>query len=187
MLTDALHGDQLIAMPVLGKKESDGPPPLKPIACLTKIVSHQPLPDGCSNILVIGLARIRLVNELPAWEPYRQAEAIPLEEQDGLSDERQTSRIRDHLLATFKQHLAVEVEDLSCLDGLLERELSLAVLTDLMAHTLPLDFQLKNQLLAETDVEHRAAMLQQSLTEPVPRSTQSLLPVGSFPPGFSAN
>ena len=73
LLADAIDDDQLIALPVLSADEQDPPslPPLKPVACLTKIVSHQKLADGCSNLLVIGIARIRLVAELPAWEPYR--------------------------------------------------------------------------------------------------------------------
>jgi Lon protease-like protein len=189
LLEDALKDDQLIAMPVLAPREteSEGLPPLEPVACLTKIVSHQSLPDGCSNLLVIGVARVRLLAELPAWEPYRRAEVFALEEQETTASAKQSQQMRHLLLSAFKEHLAAEVEDLSCLDGLLDRELSLAVLTDLIAHTLPLDTQLKIQLLAETDVEHRAAMLQQRLCEPLLRSTQSLAPAGAFPPDFSAN
>ena len=189
LLADALKDDQLIAMPVLvaGETETDGVAPLEPVACLTKIVSHQSLPDGCSNLLVIGVARGRLLAELPAWEPYRRAEVFALEEQETTASSKQIQQMRHLLLSAFKKHLAVEVDDLSCLDGLLDRELSLAVLTDLIAHTLPLDTQLKIQLLAETDVEHRAAMLQQRLCEPLPRSTRSLVLSGAFPPDFSAN
>ena len=70
LLADALADDSLIAMPVLAAQQQsgEGPPPLEPVACLTKVVSHQTLADGCSNLLVIGVARIRLVSELPAWE-----------------------------------------------------------------------------------------------------------------------
>ena len=189
LLADALADDSLIAMPVLAAQHqpSEGPPPLEPVACLTKVVSHQTLPDGCSNLLVIGVARIRLVSELPAWEAYRQAEACRLDEQDAMSNDAQVEQMRERLLGAFKKHLSTEVEDLSCLDGLLDHELPLRVLTDLIAHTLPIDNQLKIDLLAETDVEHRAAMLQQSLCEPALRPPRTLVPAGSFPPGFSDN
>ncbi|MEC7696286.1 MAG: LON peptidase substrate-binding domain-containing protein [Planctomycetota bacterium] len=189
LLADTLDDDQLIALPVLSSCEQEitSLPPLEPVACLTKVVSHQKLADGCSNLLVIGVARIRLCAELPAWEPYRRAEVVVLEEQEPTGSETQRQKLRDLLLAAFKKHLASELQDLSCLDGLLDRDLSLAVLTDLIAHTLPLDMELKVQLLAETDVEHRAAILQQRLCEPMLRSTRSLTPAGVFPPGFSVN
>ena len=145
------------------------------------------LSDGCSNLLVIGVARIRLLAELPAWEPYRQAEAYRLDEHDATAEDPHTRRMRELLLGAFKKHLSTEVEDLSCLDGLLDHDLPLRVLTDLIAHTLPLDSQLKIDLLAETDVEHRAAMLQEPLCEPLLRPTRTLVPVGAFPPNFSAN
>ncbi len=190
MLADALKDDQLIALPVLAARDelqADGLPPLEPVACLTKIVSHQKLVDGCSNLLVIGVARIRLLAELPAWEPYRRAEVYSLEEQQPTASDAQSQQMRDLLLEGFKKHLSVEIQDLSCLDGLLDRDLSLSVLTDLIAHTLPLDMSLKVQLLAETDVEHRAAILQQRLCEPLLRPTRAFAPSGAFPPQFSAN
>ena len=189
LLADALKDDQLIALPVLATREmeTDGLPPLEPVACLTKIVSQQKLADGCSNLLVIGVARVRMLAELPAWESYRRAEVYSLEEQEPTATEPQLQRMRNLLLDAFKKHLSAEIQDLSCLDGLLDRDLSLAVLTDLIAHTLPLDMQLKVQLLAETDVEHRAAILQQRLCEPLLRPTRSLVPTGAFPPDFSAN
>ena len=138
-------------------------------------------------ILVIGVARVRLLAEISAWEPYRRAEVFALEEQEATASGKQSQQMRHLLLSAFKKHLAAEVGDLSCLDGLLDRELSLAVLTDLIAHTLPLDNELKIQLLAETDAEHRAAMLQQRLCEPLLRPTRSLVAAGAFPPDFSAN
>ena len=189
LLADALDDDQLIALPIIASCEQEitSLPSLEPVACLTKIVSHQKLADGCSNLLVIGVARIRLCTELPAWEPYRRAEVVALEEQEPVGSESHRHKLRDLLLDAFKKHLASEIQDLSCLDGLLDRDLSLAVLTDLIAHTLPLDMELKVQLLAETDIEHRAAILQQRLCKPTSRSTRPLTPAGIFPPDFSVN
>ena len=188
LLSDALDDDQLIALPVLSNcdREATSLPPLEPVACLTKIVSHQKLADGCSNLLVIGVARIRLITELPAWEPYRRAEITALHEQQPTDDMRR-HQMSDLLLTAFKKHLASEMQDLSCLDGLLDRDLSLGVLTDLIAHTLPLDLELKVQLLAETEIEHRATILHQRLCEPLLRPTRSLTAAGVFPPDFSAN
>ena len=54
LLADALDDDQLIALPILASCEQEitSLPSLEPVACLTKIVSHQKLADGCSNLLV---------------------------------------------------------------------------------------------------------------------------------------
>ena len=116
LLSDALDDDQLIALPVLSNcdREATSLPPLEPVACLTKIVSHQKLAYGCSNLLVIGVARIRLITELPAWEPYRRAEITALHEQQPTDDMRR-HQMSDLLLTAFKKHLASEMQDLSCL------------------------------------------------------------------------
>jgi ATP-dependent Lon protease len=190
LLADALASDQLIAMPVLSddaKAGGQGSPLLEPIGCLTKIVSHQKLPDGRSNLLVVGVARIQLWEELPQSELYREAAVELLGECCPGASEDEVLRIQKYLLEAFKKHLSLQVDDPACLDGLLERQVSLAVLTDLIAHTLPLDWVTKVKLLAETDVDTRAQLLRQRLSDPLVTPLRELACAGDFPPDFSVN
>jgi len=55
----------------LPRLKPDGPdcedcPPFERVMGLGRIVRHQPLPDGRSNIVVLGVGRARFRNELPA-------------------------------------------------------------------------------------------------------------------------
>ncbi len=185
LLSDALEDDSLIAIPVLSSEVATplSPPPLEPVACLTKIISHDQLADERSNILVAGVARIHLSREMAPWEMYRQARAEILPDRCASAPSDEEESIRAVLVTAFKNALAAHVEDLACLDGLLDREVSLAVVTDLIAHTLELDWAIKVQLLAELDVTQRAAKLREILVAP----DASHMTAREYLPSFSAN
>src|SRR5262245_19142930 len=76
MTADALAGDRLMAL-VLPKPgwEADyaGTPALHAIATLGTIVADQKLEDGRYNILLKGLSRIQIVQEIPHSKLYRKA------------------------------------------------------------------------------------------------------------------
>src|SRR5947208_12924499 len=66
MTADALAGDRLIALALLKpgwEPDYEGRPDLFPVACLGRIVAEQKLEDGRFNILLRGLARVRMVKE----------------------------------------------------------------------------------------------------------------------------
>src|SRR5437763_9199059 len=67
MTADALAGDRLLALVLLRpgwEADYEGRPLLHAMACLGKIVADQRLPDGRYNLLLRGLCRGRLVNEM---------------------------------------------------------------------------------------------------------------------------
>src|SRR6476619_1113100 len=67
MTTDALAGDRFIAMvlPLPGwEKDYAGAPALHPIGCIGKITADQVLDDGRFNLLLRGLARVKIVSEV---------------------------------------------------------------------------------------------------------------------------
>jgi hypothetical protein len=59
------------------------------------------------------------------------------------------------------------------------------VLTDLVAFALPLEAQLKIELLAECDVDRRAHLLLEALAKPLKSPADA--PQRRFPPRFSRN
>ena len=76
MLADALDGERLLGLHTLAPDApplSDGRPALLPYGCAGEIVEHEPLPDGRSNIALLGLSRSRIVAERDG-RPYRLAE-----------------------------------------------------------------------------------------------------------------
>src|SRR5919198_1496235 len=76
MTAEALAGDRLIALVLLKpgcEEDYDGRPAIHPVACLGRVVAEQLLPDGRYNLLLRGLSRLRLGEELPAGKPFRTA------------------------------------------------------------------------------------------------------------------
>ena len=82
MVADALNGQGEIGMILLKPGwESDyqGTPEIMEIGCLGTIKHHSELPQGKYNILLSGLYRFRILNEIKG-KTYRQAEVELLEE-----------------------------------------------------------------------------------------------------------
>jgi uncharacterized protein len=75
MIGDALEGDRLLAVATLRAPEtaSLARAPLEPVAGAGFIEAHERLPDGRFNILLRGVARVRLAEELAGTgRPYRE-------------------------------------------------------------------------------------------------------------------
>lgn len=80
LLADCLGSHRTMAVvlvPSLHPVDRHGHPPIAPVAGAGFVVEHQALPDGRSNILLAGKARVAL-EELPFDPPYRRARATLL-------------------------------------------------------------------------------------------------------------
>ncbi len=78
LVTDALAGSRTLAVARLKPGfESDygGRPPVFDVCGAGRILEHTALPDGRYNVMLLGLARVRLVRELPAAQAYRVVRA----------------------------------------------------------------------------------------------------------------
>ncbi len=82
LVEDALRGDRVLAVPALVSKEGAHQlhPPLRPIAGACIIEQEQRYEDGRFDIVVRGIARVRLHEERPALHPYRELRAEILED-----------------------------------------------------------------------------------------------------------
>lgn len=188
MTEDALaEGDRLITM-VLPRADVpetlEGAPALEEIACLGRVFQHQRLPDGRFNLLLLGLKRVRLTREIPTEKLYRLAEAETLEDVELGPPEGDHRRNDLHNL--FREVVTRTGVNDPKLVALLETSLPLGPLTDLIAYTLGLTVEIKQRLLAETRVLHRADALLEILGRILaqhPRATQAPI----FPPPFSSN
>jgi ATP-dependent Lon protease len=195
LLRHALDGDGLIAMSL---PEEDGPQdpgagPLRRIACLGKIVTHQRLDNGRYNLMLLGMRRIRIVQELPRSFQFREAEAQLLDDVYPTAGAAARDELQLNLCELFQQFLPDGFTGDQTVTELLTTEASLGALTDLVSFAAPLPTQFKYDMLAQCDVDLRAARLCRALaaqaeeevpatetTEPRPRRRR-------FPPPFSAN
>ena len=76
LMEDALKDDRLIGMALLRpgwEKNYHKRPPIHPMICLGRIHKEERLPDGRWNLLLHGLARARVENEMKADRLYRMA------------------------------------------------------------------------------------------------------------------
>jgi uncharacterized protein len=182
LLEAAVADDRLITMTVLApgwEPTYDGRPTVEPIACLGQIATHVRLPDGKYNVLLAGVARVRLGSELPATTAYRQAPAKICVERYPAARAAEREPLTRRLLSEFRGALPNTQEAQGPLAQLLNKNVDLGVLTDIVAYTLDLDVACKAELLAECDIHARAVRLLEILNARASR--------GDFPPRFSAN
>jgi ATP-dependent Lon protease len=186
MLEEALAGDQLITMAVLmpgWEKDYEGRPPVFPIACLCKVVTHQRTDEGKYNVLIVGMKRVEIVAELPASKLFREAK-VRLRHDDYLDESASDREARQQeLFDRFKRILPAKAETNEQLDQLLGKHAPLGMLTDLVAYALDMGIDRKVALLAEANVDRRADVLLRYIAE----LDEGQGARATFPPDFSVN
>jgi hypothetical protein len=157
MTRHALEGDRRIAMALLRpgwEKCYYAKPAIEPVVCVGTILTHEELPDGKFNFLLQGALRARVVGEVGS-EPYRLARLEPLRETPAPPAELKAQRGR--MLDLFTHH-ALTSTGLGCqFAKLLATTLPTDAIADIAAYTFLDDVNLKQSLLAETDVARRVA------------------------------
>jgi ATP-dependent Lon protease len=151
MLKDCLATHKAMAMGlVIGPPGPDGHPPIATVAGAGVIVEHQELPDGRSNILLHGRARVRL-EELPFVPPYRRARATILEEIP--------TSVRDADRAALFAAVSAFVQEVKKRDPSfsfsLPPSLEPGAIADLCAHHLVIDAAARQAVLEELDAAER--------------------------------
>jgi Lon protease-like protein len=187
MLEEALVTDQLIAMAVLEpgwEDDYESRPPVAQYACLGKVVAHHRLEDGRYNLLLMGVQRVRIVKELQPLRSFRQASVELIEDCYDFDTRAERKQLQEKLLAAFRKHLPCACQLPEQLEDMLSGQLPLGLLTDLAAYALPLETDVKQQLLAECRVRERAEIL---LAEVEKLAVTASAPSLQFPPSFSEN
>ncbi len=165
LVHDALAGPRLIAIALLkpGFEEQyfTKQAPVHSVVCVGKIVRHEPLQDGKCNILLHGGARAEIVEEC-CQRPYRRARVRLLETVCG-AEEDVAEQLRAALRSAVAECVSIEAglcqEYLELFDG----GLPLGEVADVLASGMPVDGELRQCLLAETDDAARAGMLREQI------------------------
>ena len=166
MTADALRGERLIAMALLRpnwEENYEGSPPIHPILGMGKIVEHAKLEDGRYNLVLLGLVRVRLLEEVGSGS-YRTAKVELLEdpgpEPPGYERKRRT------LLMIYTQLM----KDLTKGGvALPPDDVPLGMLCDLVASLLAFDAASRQRLLEELDVAARCDLLMKVFEGAAPR------------------
>jgi Lon protease-like protein len=83
LVRDCLATDRVMALADLApgwEEDYEGRPPVMPIACAGVVVWQEELAEGRYNILLQGVSRVRLLEELPPKHAYRELRAQVISE-----------------------------------------------------------------------------------------------------------
>lgn len=166
MLSDCLDRDGAI---VIAQVDRSGAR-IAEVASVGVIVEHQPLPDGRSNIVVAGSARVHLdelvVEELPRY-PYKRARASRLHEVDvTVSDADHAALLaaaRMFVTEVKKHDTKFELRMPKGLRGTETSGAKAGALADICAFQLVVDAQVRQAILEELDPRARVRMVMAQL------------------------
>ncbi len=187
MMADALADDRLLAMALLQpgwEEDYDKAPPIHPTVCVGRIFQEERLPDGRYNLLLHGLARACVVEEVAADRPYRSARVLLVEDVPAppATEEGLRRQLGEQMTRWFAQQSAA----LAQLRQLLVSTMPLGTLCDVVSFALPMAVEVKQGLLDEGSVEGRVRRLLAHLEQAAPPPRPAAGP-RTFPPGFSPN
>lgn len=189
LMADALAGDRLITMALLQpgwEEEYDQRPAIHSVVCIGRIFKEEKLPDGRYNLLLQGLARARVIDEVPTDRLYRVAR-VQLAADVPVADAESQALLRKQLRERLQSWFTAQPPANEQLRKLLLSQIPLGALCDIFGFALPIEPEKKQELLAETHVEQRVAALLSILDSLQP--AQSVAPASKrrFPPDFSSN
>ena len=134
-----------------------GAPPLLPICGVGRIIESARLPDGRYNIVVLGLGRGRIIEELRS-EPYRIARIAPVDDLP-LGDAVTGEMLRTELIKLFRRaavHLSEPTRDI---ESRLREASDPGRCADVLAGALIEDADERQALLEELDPSRRLTSL----------------------------
>jgi len=134
MVEEAIAGDQLIAMamvkPVQLSTAGDRPALFDTI-CIGKIMTHAKLADGRYNLLLAGVRRARILEEVNFELEFRKARVALLTDSDSEEPEDQLRNVREQVVDQFLKMLPSQSHlDRASLDSLLESDVGTGQLVD---------------------------------------------------------
>ena len=166
MTKEALDSHGLIAMAVFEHTPSEqeyqhGRPPLKPHVCLGYIAQYNPLENGRYLLLLQGVCRAKLVDEID-HEPYRMAHLSPIDIEP--ADDEQLAEIRHRLEALVLTSDFDDVDGIDELRQILSQDTPTFAVIDLAAMTFcRADAERMYTVLADPDAASRGRWLIEQL------------------------
>jgi Lon protease-like protein len=161
LVRDCLGDDRLFAVGLLEEEELIGaaPPAIRPVAGLGVISAHAELSDGRYFILVKGITRTRIVEELDSSRAYRVVRAVAVAEEKPLDAEQLSvsTQVLRRLVTDLTRHLpddAGKPMAEACLG-----ESDPGLLADTIASAVLVDTTQRQRFLEELDVVRRLELM----------------------------
>jgi uncharacterized protein len=188
MMADALRGERLIALSLLKpgwENNYDGRPDMHEMVCIGRITAEERMPSGEYNLVLAGVHRAVIEEELVSDTAYRVARLEPFRDFYAAEPLVDRDARRRELLTNFRR-LFVEVRTDALFAQVLEADVPLGVLCDLLTAALPIAVELKQQVLDELDVDLRSDLVLARIVE-LQNAARDGKPPRKYPPEFSLN
>jgi Lon protease-like protein len=158
MLKATLKGEKMIGIAVLkpGWEENyEGNPEIYPAACMGTILKHEHLHDGRSNVLLLGLKRVKIKNIVTPL-PYRTASVAIMEDCCEGLDPADVKDFRRKLLHNYSEYVIEFAGTGKKFPTLSNSKIDLSYLIDAIASSIGLPIEELVRLLEEIHVGKRA-------------------------------
>jgi Lon protease-like protein len=160
LVRDCMAGDRMMAVATLEpgfEKNYDERPSVRLVCGVGRVIAHDLLADGRSNILLRGSARARIVEELPPERAYRLVHAAALDDVYPAGvDLGEPTRT----LVTLADQLALRLPSgTAVLRELARSQREAGPLSDVLAAALVTDPDDRQALIEMTDVRRRVETL----------------------------
>ncbi len=159
MLDDALSGERLIGViqPTEPEMTAGPPPGLYPVGCAGRIVQYAEVGDGRCFVTLMGVARFRMIEEMPYATPYRVAGTDYEPFADDFTEGAGEAAVdREALLATLRRF--AEVNEVKVVWSDIKKASNEALVNGLSMMS-PCGPREKQALLESLDLRSRAEML----------------------------
>jgi len=188
MIESALSEERLIAIALLKpgwEPHYEQRPAVHEMVCLGRITADERFESGEFNIVVTGIHRGVITDELQTDLPYRTAQ-LELYRDFYSVDPLVNRDVRHHeLLVNFRKLFPKSRAD-SLFSQVLEADIPLGVTCDLLAAAVALPLSDKQMLLEELDVDSRSDLLLAKIRERLPAG-DARGRIRTYPPTYSLN
>jgi len=170
MVRDAQAGDGLIAIALLQsgfEKDYAGSPAIHTLGTIGRIEQLERLPDGRSNLNLVGLVRVEL-SEISSSRPYREARFTPLAEAAVDENDPDIRNSKVELLAS-QGYLMREINDGTGTSIPMIEDLPYASAVNGSCANLPALPAVRQELLALDDLRERCRRVSGLLNEVLER------------------
>jgi Lon protease-like protein len=168
MLADCLAGEKRMVVVRLlpgWEREYSGRPPIHTVAGAGQVVEAERLPDGRSNILLEGFARVLIEEELPAPGAYRLARCRVLEDRLPDAGSAPIQRGLEALTASYLRLLREVGRGERALSRLATEAPSPAALIDRVASVVVVGAAQRQRILETLDLGDRLGLVTAAVSE----------------------
>jgi Lon protease-like protein len=166
LLADVLASNKLFGLSYFDANEGGDRPAVGHVGCATEVVEVQPVADGRSNILTVGVARYRITGYVSRGEPYLVArvEFFADEEGDAAALERRAAEVTEVFMRIARAMRTIN-DDRAALPELPDSDPER--LSFLVAAVMEMDVAAKQELLEMRSTSKRLRRLYTLLTQAV--------------------